>query len=151
MKSQYYHIVLLLICLFFSCNFNQKSKQNPTDFIISFDYHKSIAVGPESLISILSIKNKKLIERLMKNPQRLSIKYIGGIYNIDTLYFPRPLFEIYDFKDSSFIFEQDVFCLKVYSTTLIDSLIEKTRMEMSINFVDTLTHEKWIITRRKEN
>jgi len=151
MKSHYLYIILLFICLFASCNSNQKSKQNQTDSIISFDYHKSNAVGPESLVSILSIKNKKLIESLMKNPQRLSIEYIGGIYNIDSLYFPRPLFEIYDFKDSSLIFEQDVFCLKGYSDTFIDSIMQKTREEISINFVDTLTNEKWIITRGKVN
>ena len=142
-------IFLLLAYLVTNCNSNQRSRKYPIDCIINFNYYKTDAVGPESLVSILSVKDLNLLEVLIKNPRRLTLEYKGGIYDIDSLYFPPPLIEIYDFKDSSLIFEQDVFGLRGYSDLFIDSIMERTKKEISIEVIDTLTTKKWIIPNCK--
>ena len=149
MRSLYTFIFLILAYLITNCNSNQRSKQYPKDCIISFNYYRSDAVGPESLVSILTIKNKDLLEILINNPKRLFFKYNGGIYSIDSLYFPRPLIEIYDFKDSSLIFEQDVFGLRGYPELFIDSVVQQTKKEIAIEVTDSLTNKKWTIAKCK--
>jgi len=130
-----------------SCNSNLSRKQALEDCIVDFNYYKTEAVGPENMASILYIKNKDLLEILINNPRELLYTYRGGIYDIDSLYFPPPLIEIYSFKDSSLIFEQDVFGLRGYSNKFIDSIMTITKEQISIEFTDTLTTKKWIITR----
>jgi hypothetical protein len=149
MRILYSSILLILIYLVTNCNSNPRSKKYPIDCIISFHYYKTDAVGPESLINILSVKDINLLEILLKNPRRLTLEFKGGIYDLDSLYFPHPLIEIYNFKDSSLIFEQDVFGLRGYSDIFIDSIIERTKKEISIEIFDTMTARRWIIPNCK--
>ena len=88
---------------------------------------------------------------MVENPKRLKFIYSGGVYSIDSLHFPSPFIDIYDHSDSTLVFGQGVFGLRGYSDSFIDSVMQKTREEISINVLDTLTKEKWIIKRCKEN
>lgn len=149
MRIIYSVIFSLLSILVTNCNSNQRNRIHPNDCIISFNYYKSDAVGPEGLVSILSVKDTNLLQVLIENPRRLTLKYKGGIYDIDSLYFPHPLIEIYNFKDSSLILQQDVFGLRGYQDLFIDSIMERTKKEISIEMIDTISTRKWIITNCK--
>lgn len=146
MKFLFSLLSILIAISITSCNSNASSKDALEDCIVDFNYYKTEAVGPENIASILNIKNKDLLEILINNPRKLLFTYRGGIYNIDSLYFPPPLIEVYSFKDSSLIFEQDVFGLRKYSNRFIDSIMTITKDEISIEFTDTLTTKKWIVT-----
>jgi len=146
MKQNLIIRVFMLLSFVLSCNImTQNKKPNAGDCIISFEYFHHNDVGPESLVSIVQIQNSDLKNVILRNPRLLSYHYIGGIYNIDTLYFPKPQIEIYNHKDSSLIFDQSVFELRLYSKEFIDSLMELTKKEILIEITDTLSKKKWTI------
>lgn len=142
--------VFLLLIILLSCNIiTQKTKNKSGDCIKSFEYFHHTGVGPESLVSIVRIQNSELKNVILRNPRLLSYHYVGGIYNIDTLYFPKPQIEIYNHKDSSLIFDQSVFELRLYSKEFIDSMMQLTKKEILIEITDTLSKKKWTISACK--
>jgi hypothetical protein len=139
--------VFLLFFIFSSCNImTQKRKNKSGDCIKSFEYFHHTGVGPESLVSIVQIQDNELKNVIIKNPRLFSYQYMGGIYNIDTLFFPKPQIEIYNYRDSSLIFDQSVFELRLYSKEFIDSIMKLTKKEIIIVIMDTLSKKRWTIS-----
>jgi hypothetical protein len=137
---------LSLIILFTSCiNRDNKAKDI---CILDFKYEKHKAVGPEGLVSIIRVDDRDL-RKIILSSKRLVINYSGGIYEIDSLYFPPPIINIYNKKDSTLVFGQGVFGLRQYPELFIDSVIRKTKSEVVIEIIDTITTKKWIIARCK--
>lgn len=144
MKPKLIICFFLLLSFIFSCNLvTEKAKKG--DCIINFEYFKHDDVGPESLVSIVQIQNNELKEILLRNPRVLVYNYVGGIYDIDSLYFPKPQIEIYNHKDSSLIFDQSVFKLRLYSKEFIDSIMKLTKTKISIEVTDTISKKKWTL------
>lgn len=143
MKQKFVISLLILLNFISSCSIRTNKNAKIGDCISSFEYFNHDAVGPESLVSIVQINDSYLKEILSRNPRLLVYKYTGGIYNIDTLYFPRPQIEINNYKDSSFIFDQSVFELRQYPKSFIDSIMKLTERSISIEIIDTLSNKKW--------
>jgi hypothetical protein len=142
--------VFLLLIILLSCNIiTQKAKNKSGDCIKSFEYFHHTGVGPESLVSIVQIQDKELKNVIIRNPRLFSYQYLGGIYNIDTLFFPKPQIEIYNYKDSSLIFDQSVFELRLYSKEFIDSMMKLTKEEIKIVITDTLSKKIWTVSACK--
>ncbi len=148
MKRQFIIVFILFISLSTGCLCPNK-RMDKSQGILNVTFERAKAVAPDGLICIVRIKDKALKKRMVENQERLKLIYSGGIYSIDSLYFPSPFIDIYDHSDSTLVFGQGVF-LK-YSDSFIDSIMQITRKEISINVVDTLTKENWLITRSKEN
>lgn len=151
MKTKFIIISILLVSFLTYCTNNPSRKVDINQCILSFTFKKNDAVGPEGLVSIVRINDSTFRKMLLENPQRLNFEFYGGIYNIDSLHFPSPMIDVYNLKGNTIIFEQGIFGLRRYSDSFIDSVMQKTGEEISINVLDTLTKEKWIITRCKEN
>lgn len=142
--------VFLFLLILSSCNIlTQKTKNKSGDCIKSFEYFHHTGVGPESLVSIVQIQDNELKNIIIRNPRLFSYQYMGGIYNIDTLYFPKPQIEIYNYKDSSLIFDQSVFGLRLYSKEFTDSIMKLTKEEIKIVIMDTLSKKIWTISACK--
>ena len=144
MRQIYFIGFLSLIVLLTSC-INNTAKNF---CILEFKYEKHEAVGPEGLISIAQVDDKELRNILISSNQ-LVFKYYGGIYDIDSLYFPSPIVDIYDNKDSILVFAQGVFGLRQYPAVFIDSIIQETKKEIVIEIIDTLGNKKWTLARCK--
>ena len=144
MKEIFLTSFLSLIILFTSCINRDNKVKNPC--ILDFKYEKHQAVGPEGLVSIIRVDDRNLRNMLLSS-NRLVFKYSGGIYDIDSLYFPSPIINIYNKKDSILVFGQGVFGLRGYPELFIDSIIQKTKREVVIEIVDTIGIRKWILAR----
>lgn len=138
---------ILFISFLIGCKCPNK-RMDKDQGILNVKFEKTNAVGPDGLICIVRIEDYALKKRLVENQEQLKLIYSGGIYSIDSLYFPSPFIDIYDHSDSTLVFGQGV--LLKYSDSFIDSMMQRTRKEISISVLDTLTKEKWIITRCKE-
>jgi hypothetical protein len=141
--------VMVLMLLNTSCINHSGKNHTINQCLLDFRYDKHNAVGPEGLASIVQINDKDFREILLFNSNRLTFKYYGGIYNIDSLYFPPPIIDIYDKKDSTIVFGQGVFRLRQYPELFMDSVIQQTKKEISIEVTDTLTNKKWTIAKCK--
>lgn len=137
---------LSLIVLFTSCTIRDNKVKNLC--VLDFKYEKHEAVGPEGLVSIIRVDDRNLRDILLSS-NRLVFNYTGGIYNIDSLYFPSPIINIYNKKDSTLVFGQGVFGLRQYPELFIDSVIQKTKSEVVIEIIDTIATRKWILARCK--
>jgi hypothetical protein len=111
-------------------------------------YEKNEAVGPEGLVSIIQVDDKEL-RKILLSSKRLVFKYYGGIYEIDSLYFPPPINNIFEKKDSTIVFGQGVYGLRQYPEVFIDSVIQITKRELIIEVIDTLNNKKWTIANCK--
>jgi hypothetical protein len=151
MKKQFLIISILFISFLTGCIFHSNKSIDKKQGILNVKFEKTKAVGPDGLICIVRIKDKALKKRMIENPGQFKLIYSGGVYSIDSLNFPTPFIDIYDHSDSTLVFGQAVFGLRGYSDSFIDSIMQITRKEISINVADTLTKEKWIITKCKEN
>lgn len=137
---------LSMIVLFTSCTIRDNKTKNLC--IIDFKYERHEAVGPEGLVSIIRVDNRNL-RNIFLFSNRLVFNYSGGIYNIDSLYFPPPIISIYNKKDSTLVFGQGVFELRQYPELFIDSIMQKTKREVVIEIIDTISNRKWILSRCK--
>ncbi|MEN6501954.1 MAG: hypothetical protein ABFC55_06220 [Tenuifilaceae bacterium] len=145
MRAIYLTISLSLIVAFSFCIRNDKVKNT---CILDFKYEKHDAVGPEGLVSIIRVDDRSLRDIFLSS-DRLVFKYSGGIYEVDSLYFPSPMVNIYNTKDSTLVFGQGVFGLRQYPELFIDSIIQKTKKELVIEIIDSLNNKKWTIARCK--
>lgn len=145
MRAIYLIISLSLIVVFSFCTRNDKVKNT---CILDFKYEKHDAVGPEGLVSIIRVNNKVLRDTLLSS-SRLIFNYSGGIYDIDSLYIPSPMVNIYNNKDSTLVFGQGVFGLRQYPEVFIDSIMRITKRELIIEVIDTLNNKKWTIANCK--
>lgn len=145
MRAIYLTISLSLIVAFSFCIRNDKVKNT---CILDFKYEKHDAVGPEGLVSIIRVDDRSLRDIFLSS-DRLVFKYSGGIYEVDFLYFPSPMVNIYNTKDSTLVFGQGVFGLRQYPELFIDSIIQKTKKELVIEIIDSLNNKKWTIARCK--
>lgn len=151
MKTSNILFVLLIAYLVASCNSNTSNNSSTTCCIDSFYYYfDRKVIGPQGFRSILTIVDRDLRGLLITSPRRLTYNFQGGIYAIDSLYFPNPLIDIWDFKDSSIVFDQDVFVLSGYSDLFVDSIMKKTSHDISIIIIDTLTKKKWLCFKCKD-
>ena len=130
MKRIFLTNIIILILISTSCLNNSGNKIETNQCLLDFMYEKHNAVGPEGLISIVRLNDKEFRKILLHNSNRLVFKYYGGIYNIDSLYFPSPIINVYDNKDSTLVFGQGVFGLRQYPELFIDSVIQKTKKEI---------------------
>ena len=139
---------LLALCLLFgqySCNFSNKKPITEEYQITNFKYYKHNAVGPEGLVCFAIIPDQEFRSVLL-NPYKsnsLIFKYSGGIYNIDTLYFPPPIIDVISPYDSTIVLGQGVFGLRRYPAYVVDSLILLTQQELIIDITDTIRDKKW--------
>jgi len=137
---------LSLLMLFTSCANRDNKVKNLC--ILDFMYEKNEAVGPEGLVSIIQVDDKEL-RKILLSSKRLVFKYYGGIYEIDSLYFPPPINNIFEKKDSTIVFGQGVYGLRQYPEVFIDSVIQITKRELIIEVIDTLNNKKWTIANCK--
>lgn len=137
---------LSLIVLLTSC-INRDNKVKDL-CVLDFKYEKHEAVGPEGLVSIIRVDDRD-VRNIILSSNRLVFNYSGGIYDIDSLYFPSPMVNIYNTKDSTLVFGQGVFGLRQYPELFIDSVIQKIKREVVIEIIDTITTRKWILARCK--
>lgn len=137
--------LLSSIVLFTSCNSDDKVKNT---CVLDFKYEKHEAVGPEGLVSIIRVDDRSL-RNLLLSSNRLVFNYSGGIYDIDSLYFPSPMVNIYNTTDSTLVFGQGVYGLRQYPEVFIDSVIQITKRELIIEVIDTMNNKKWAIANCK--
>jgi len=140
-------VVLFFVTVNLSCNIGANKSTNENQCILEFKYYHTDAVGPDGLVCFVNVCDTVLKKALLKNfGNGLKYKYNGCIYNIDSLYFPRPYVDIKDIKnDQILVFEQAVFCLRGYSKSFLDSIVSKTEQEISIEIIDTLNNKTWKI------
>lgn len=130
-----------------SCFSIPGKKQRSLQCIKTFTYKKQEAVGPESLGGIIITNDNELRKLLLNKPPHYIFHFSGGIYDIDSIYFPPPYVDIYDVKDTSIFFVQNVFGLRQISTKTLDSLINQTEKNIHIEIQDTITDKKWVLVK----
>lgn len=145
MRAIYLISFLSSILIFPYCNRDDKVKDT---CVLDLKYENHDAVGPEGLVSIIRVDDRNL-RNIFLSSDRLVFNYSGGIYDIDSLYFPSPMVNIYNTKDSTLVFGQGVFGLRQYPELFIDSVIQKIKREVVIEIIDTITTRKWILARCK--
>lgn len=142
MKKIYLISLLGSIIIFSTCNREVEVKNA---CVLDFKYEKHEAVGPEGLISIIRVDDRTLRNTLLDSDY-LVFNYKGGIYDIDSLYFPSPMVYVYNEMDSTLVFGQGVFGLRHFTESFIDSVIQKTKNELVIDIIDSINNKKWTIT-----
>ena len=146
-----YIVIIFSIIAIVTCRNNSKIESINDLYIVEYKYERTDAVGPEGLVCFIKIPDKYLREKLLQNYRNnLVFKYSGGIYDIDSLYFPRPFIDIFSIHDSTMVFSQAVYGFRRYSSTFMDSIISKTKSELIIEIADTITKDIWTITKRKQ-
>jgi len=115
-------------------------------YISDFRYEKHDAVGPEGLVCFVKVHDQNLKSVLLQANNHLTFKYSGGIYNIDTLYFPSPIVNILSVHDSTLVLGQGVFGLRRYTDSFLDSIVLMTKKGMTLEIRDTLKNETWTLT-----
>jgi hypothetical protein len=130
-----------------SCTHPLKKKHQIDFHIEEFKYRRTEAVGPEGLVCFITINDKSLRNRLLQNyHNHLIFKYSGGIYDIDTLYFPRPFIDVFSAYDSTLVFDQAVHELRSYPINFMDSIMRETQNNVMIEIKDTITNQEWTLS-----
>jgi hypothetical protein len=140
-------IASFILIVLNSCYSRSKEKSSQNFQILEFKYERHDAVGPEGLLCFVRIESKDLRNVLLKNfDNHLIFKYSGGIYDIDTLYFPKPYIDVISVFDSTLIFGQSVFGLRRFPESKIYSIILRTKKEISIKIIDTVNNNIWTLS-----
>jgi hypothetical protein len=139
-------MISFVIALFISCANNAENKlKEPC--VLDIWYRRRDTPGPNGLMSIVLINDRDLRNMLLsiKPPLHLSFKYSGSIYNIDSLSFITPVFNIRNINDSIIGLGQGVWGLGQYTDSFLDSIVEQTKRDIVIEITDTIGGKKWTI------
>lgn len=138
-------VINIAILLFASCanNTNYKSK---APCVIDFWYDKNEAIVAKGMVSVILTEDREFRNMLLtpQLPTHLKFEYHGGIYNIDTLYFPPPIENIIRINDSIILLGQNL-SLEQYLEAFMDSIVEQTKRELVIEITNTISGKKWVI------
>jgi len=144
-------LIFIVLCfLFGSCTSTPVNKHTSFQCIKSFVYTKQHAVGPETLVGVIATNDNELRRLLLNKPSHFVFNISGGIYNVDSIYFPLPYVDIYDIRDTSIFFVQDIFGLRQIPANTLDSLIRRTEMDIHVEILDTITNKKWVIMKCRD-
>ena len=141
--------IIITVILFTSC-INSINKSNVQELCLIdfyFERRELGSPGPDGLICAIAITDKDVRKLLLSTvpPANLKFNYFGGIYNIDSLRFPSPAYNINDINDSTIVFVQGVIGLRAYYPELfLDSIMDATKKELVIEIIDTLNGQKWL-------
>jgi hypothetical protein len=106
-------------------------------------YQIAKAPNPDVIYCTIDIPDSSLFFNLIANVDKFRLKYYGSIFSIDTFHILSPTAGAY-LKDSSLIIGQLCSDLTIYSKDVLDSLLLRTNLDISIEVQDTSTNQKWV-------
>jgi hypothetical protein len=140
------HRILILILLsafilLFSCKIIHRTGADNTYYIKDFGYKISNYPGLNGIFYKVEIPDSVLYFFLLRNEDRLLVKYHGFIYTIDSIHFQQTTMNV-DARDSTLVLVQPV-NLWCYDKKFLDSLFRIADRELLIDIYDPVTNEKW--------
>ena len=135
-------LLLSSIITFSSCISQQHNITEGSGCVTKVWYKAPTTANPYSIYTTLDVTDSSLFFQLITNITKYKLKYQGTIYSVDTFHLLSPSSAAY-FKDSSLIIVHNCSNLAYYPKSLLDSLFNKTNLDISIEIEDTLTMQKW--------
>ena len=141
-KASLEALLLSSIITFSSCISQQHNINERSGCVTKVWYKAPNTANPYSIYTTLDVTDSSLFFQLITNITKYKLKYQGTIYRVDTFHLLSPSSAAY-FKDSSLIIVHNCSNLAYYPKSLLDSLFNKTNLDISIEIEDTLTMQKW--------